>query len=76
MLLSALMAAVVASLLLAPMSQASGCASSAVSADPSCQTFPARTLIGFEANPWLWAAVLLVIAVVTVWVLRHGKSKR
>lgn len=74
-LVTAFVAAVVASLLLAPMIEVQGCAASTDSRDPSCQDYPPQTLWGYEANVWIWIAALLAISVIAFWLIRRAKPR-
>lgn len=71
-LIGAFLACLVASLLLAPMIFAQGCPSSTESTD-SCRDYPPMTLLGYEANVWLWGAVMAAIVLVTVWLVRRAE---
>lgn len=68
---AACLAGLVASLLLAPMVYAEGCPGSA-EMDFSCQQYPPQTLLGDEANLWLWFAAPLMILLGAVLLIRRA----
>jgi hypothetical protein len=73
-LIGAFLAALISSLLLAPLIFVEGCPGSA--GQDSCRQYPPRTLLGHEANIWLWGVTVVAIGLVTVWLIRRAASHR
>jgi hypothetical protein len=74
-LIGAFLAAIVASLLLGPMIFVEGCPASAGTVG-SCRQYPPRTLLGHEANVWLWGSALAAIGSVSVWLIWRATPHR
>ena len=75
-LTGAVIVALVVSALLAPIMIPAGCdASPDPDGDPFCTTYPAQTLLGLEANVWLWAGVLVIVAAIAIWLLFWHKPR-
>lgn len=70
-LIAAFLACLVASLLLAPMIFVQGCPGSTGSTE-SCRDYPPMTLLGHQANVWLWGAAIAAIVLITVWLVRRA----
>ena len=72
----AVVLALVASLLLAPMVFPGMCTDSAEPSESYCTDLPAQTLLGFPAHVGLWVTVLAAIAVATAASLVWSRSRR
>ncbi|MHC2998800.1 hypothetical protein [Microbacterium sp. HJ5] len=72
----AFVAFVVASLLLAPTTTPGMCVDSPDPDASYCTEFPMQTLLGFEANAWVWIGALVVIVIRAAALIARGRRRR
>jgi len=68
------LAAIIVSVLLAPVINGGWCADAPVGGTSECGTFQ-RSLIGLDTSVWLWLAALALVAVITVVWARPRRSR-
>lgn len=66
-------AAVVVSVLLAPVVTGGWCADAPVGGTSVCGSFE-RSLVGIDTNVWIWLGAITIVAVVTI-VIAHRRRK-